>query len=50
MELCEDGHDQICFDSRNCPLCEELKKQSDFEDEIYNLKEKIRELEEQQNG
>ena len=48
MELCDDGHDEICFDSRNCPVCEihdELQRQiSDLEDEIYDLKE------EQKNG
>jgi len=45
MEMCEDGHDQVCYDSRNCPVCEEIKRYSDLEDENYNLKEKIEELE-----
>ena len=44
MEFCEDGHDQVCFDSRNCPVCEELKKYSDIEDENYDLKEEISDL------
>lgn len=21
MELCDDGHDEVCFDSRECPAC-----------------------------
>lgn len=44
MELCEDGHDQVCYDGRNCPVCEELKKSSDMEDMIYDLEEEIKEL------
>lgn len=44
MEFCEDGHDQVCFDSRNCPVCEEIKKYSDLEDENYDLKEEISDL------
>lgn len=44
MELCEDGHDQVCYDGRNCPVCEELKKSSDMEDKIYDLEEEIKEL------
>ena len=46
MELCEDGHDQVCFDGRKCPCCEILKTNSDQEDKIYDLEEKIKELEE----
>lgn len=44
MELCEDGHDQVVFDARNCPVCEELKKISDMEDKIYDLGEQIKDL------
>ncbi len=50
MELCNDGHDEICFDQRNCPACELVKKISDQEDEIYLLKEIIDELKEGNNG
>ena len=45
MYLCDDGHDQVCYDASKCPVCEELKKISDMEDEIYDLKEEIEELE-----
>lgn len=24
MEMCDDGHAQICHDERNCPLCEKI--------------------------
>lgn len=48
MELCEDGHDQVCFDGRNCPACELLKTISDMEDQVFDLNEKIKELEDKQ--
>lgn len=41
MEFCEDGHDQVCFDCRKCPLCEELNNVSKLEDKIYDLEEEI---------
>ena len=44
MYLCDDGHDEVCYDGINCPVCEELKARSDLEDQIYDLKEKIEEL------
>lgn len=47
MTLCEDGHDEVCFSSRYCPVCEELKKISVMEDEIYDLKEQIGQLKEE---
>jgi hypothetical protein len=50
MNLCSDGHDEVCFDQRNCPVCDVLKTMSDMEDEIYALKETIGELKAGQNG
>jgi hypothetical protein len=44
MELCSDGHLQVCFESRDCPVCEEQKKISDLEDKIYDLNETIEEM------
>jgi peptidoglycan hydrolase CwlO-like protein len=46
MTLCNDGHDDVCYDSTNCPVCEEQKKISDLEDKIYDLNEEIKELNE----
>jgi hypothetical protein len=46
MNLCSDGHDEVCFDQRNCPVCDELKTMSDMEDEIFDLKKLIAELRE----
>ena len=50
MYLCDDGHDEIVYDQRNCPACELVQKISDQEDAIFYLKEKIKELEDGSNG
>jgi len=45
MELCSNNHDEVCFDGRDCPVCDiryDLEKKiSDFEDEIFDLKEQL---------
>ncbi len=47
MYLCSDKHNEICYDQRDCPACELMQKISDQEDEIFDLKEKIEELQEE---
>lgn len=42
MNLCNDNHDEICFDSRKCPLC---VLRDDYETQINELEEKIISLE-----
>jgi TolA-binding protein len=44
MELCSNGHDEICFTSRSCPLCD---AQTESKDEIGKLQNKIETLENQ---
>ena len=46
MTLCDDGHDEICYDGRNCPACELLKTISDQEDKISELTDKVNDLNE----
>lgn len=45
MELCSNGHGEICYEERNCPACEVIEeKQKDIdllEDQIADLKENI---------
>ena len=56
MELCTDDHDEVCFDSRNCPVCnikDELEERIDnLENNIIDLENTVIELEseEQNNG
>lgn len=44
MNLCSDGHDEVCYEGRDCPCCELIKTNSDLEDEIYDLKKEVEEL------
>ena len=45
MELCSDGHEEICHDQRLCPVCEvilEMQKQIDqLESNIEELQQQI---------
>ena len=41
MNLCSDGHEEICHESRKCPVCEALAEK---DNEIESLKEKIENL------
>ena len=49
MNLCDDGHNVVAYDSKNCPVCEAIselergqnsliKKVEELEAEIENLK------------
>lgn len=54
MELCSDGHDEVCFESRNCPACAsfgdtQIKQQEKSEEIIEGLQVKIEELEDKIN-
>jgi len=44
MDLCSDGHEEICYERRYCPVCD-LKKE--LTDEIDTLKSEISELKDQ---
>lgn len=45
MELCSNGHDEVCYESRLCPACElyEDTKQ-DYDTEFEKLENQISEL------
>ena len=48
MELCSSGHDEVCFEGRQCPVCEAISdKNQETEDmikEIDDLKDENRSL------
>jgi len=50
MDICSYHHDEICFTSRNCPLCDAVDnhnaKVADLESEIASLEKQVAELEE----
>jgi len=37
MNLCSDGHDEICYEVRKCPLCEMMIDCNNLLDEKDNL-------------
>lgn len=49
MYICSNGHDEICYDQRDCPLCKEKDNEIEelicnsnkSEDEVDNLRDKI---------
>lgn len=44
MELCSEGHDEVCFDGMYCPACELIKEHNA---KVEKLEEQIESLEEQ---
>lgn len=51
MYLCSERHEEICFESKRCPLCEALKEKAELEegknDEIDDLANEINDLQAQ---
>ena len=45
MNLCSCNHEEICYESRNCPLCEKINEVEDWEKENSAMSEKISVLE-----
>jgi len=44
VNICDDGHDEIVFDGRYCPLCLAEEKIKELENEIDTLRGEIEEL------
>jgi len=42
LNICSDGHDEVCFDGRTCPVC---YVREDMSKDILKLEDKIAELE-----
>jgi len=42
MNICSDGHDEICYDTYDCPMCKLIDEHIDT---IDDLDEKIDDLE-----
>lgn len=36
MELCSSGHEEICYNSRKCPLCLEIDEKESLEKDLKN--------------
>lgn len=46
MNLCSHNHDEICYETYHCPLCETTIDLENAEKERDDLQEKVDELEE----
>lgn len=46
MTLCDGGHDEVCYEVRNCPVCDKMEDIRDLEAKIEELEETIEELQE----
>lgn len=47
MNLCSDGHEEVCFEGRDCPAC---TIREELQPEIDALKEKVESLEDEINS
>jgi len=45
MELCSEGHEEVCFEGRTCPVCEKMDEIKDLENEVEALTTKVENLE-----
>jgi transcription initiation factor IIE alpha subunit len=46
MNLCSHRHEEICYESRNCPLCEAQEEIEKLEEAVSDLESEISELNE----
>ena len=37
MNLCSEGHDEVCFEGTECPVCDQINCIAGLEDEINSL-------------
>lgn len=47
MTLCSDGHNEVCYDGKTCPVCAAIDERKDVERAIKDLEEEIEELKEE---
>lgn len=47
MNFCNDNHDEVCYEVRNCPVCAVVKKKDALEDLVDELKDEISGLKEE---
>ena len=45
MNLCDDGHEEVCFEGSKCPACPLIDKIAAQEDELMQLRKEIIQLE-----
>jgi hypothetical protein len=61
MNLCSDGHDEVCYETRHCPVCEikddlniqieKLESQiGDIEVKLLDAQDELKKIEETRNA
>lgn len=45
MTLCSDGHEEVCFEARDCPACEAVTERDGLAKELDQLREEYSDLE-----
>jgi cell division protein FtsB len=46
MKLCDEDHDEICYEGPICPVCEKYAEVERLQRETEDLREEIKELQE----
>lgn len=46
MNLCSDGHEEVCYECRQCPVCEKIDEIGDLENEIADLEQQLKDAQE----
>ena len=46
MILCDDGHDEVCYEKGHCPVCEKIDEVENLEMKITDLESEIEDLKE----
>jgi len=41
MNLCSDGHDEVCYEGRKCPACFEIEIKKDAINGLDNLSKRL---------
>ena len=44
MDLCDDGHNQVCYEDRNCPACQMKDERDDLQTKLDTALDEIAEL------
>jgi hypothetical protein len=44
MTLCDEGHDEVCYEGRNCPACEYRVKYENCQESLDQASELIDDL------
>lgn len=42
MNLCDDGHEEVCYECRHCPVCEIIKDNKDYVERLTQDNEDLR--------